>query len=121
MTKARLEIRQAESGDIASISALARRVYDDFVPYTRSEIRGQLNNYPEGCFVAILDGKLVGYCATMRIRGETALRPHSWDEITGNGYGSRHDPTGAWIPRCAERAWAVVFTRNGASWPSGST
>ena len=97
MTKARLEIRQAESGDIASISALARRVYDDFVPYTRSEIRGQLNNYPEGCFVAILDGKLVGYCATMRIRGETALRPHSWDEITGNGYGSRHDPTGDFL------------------------
>lgn len=64
MTKARLEIRQAETGDIPRIAALAKRVYDDFAPYTRSEIRGQLNNYPEGCFVAILDDRLVGYCAT---------------------------------------------------------
>ena len=97
MTKARLEIRQAESGDIPAIAALAKSDYDDFAPYTHSEIRGQLNNFPQGCFVAVLDGKLVGYCATMRLHGETVLRPHSWDEITGNGYGSRHDPTGDWL------------------------
>ena len=97
MTKARLEIRQAETSDIPRIAALAKRVYEDFAPYTRSEIRGQLNNYPDGCFVAILDDKLVGYCATMRLGGDKALRPHSWDEITGNGYGSRHDPTGDWL------------------------
>lgn len=97
MTKARLEIRQAESGDIAAIAAMAKRVYDDFAPYTRSEIRGQLNNYPEGCFIAKLDDKIVGYCASMRLGGDKALRPHSWDEITGNGYGSRHDPTGDFL------------------------
>lgn len=97
MSKARLEIRQAEIGDISRIAALAKRVYDEFVPYTRSEIRGQLNNYSEGCFVAILDNVLVGYCATMRIGGDKALRAHSWDEITGNGYGSRHDPIGDWL------------------------
>jgi len=33
----------------------------------------------------------------MRLGGDKALRPHSWDEITGNGYGSRHDPTGDWL------------------------
>ncbi|ANU07704.1 bifunctional GNAT family N-acetyltransferase/carbon-nitrogen hydrolase family protein [Paraurantiacibacter namhicola] len=97
MTKARLDIRQAETGDIRRIAALAKRVYEDFVPYTQSEIRGQLNNYPEGCFVAILDDTMVGYCATMRIAGEKALRPHTWDEITGNGYGSRHEPNGDFL------------------------
>ncbi|WAT18045.1 bifunctional GNAT family N-acetyltransferase/carbon-nitrogen hydrolase family protein [Aurantiacibacter sp. MUD11] len=97
MTKARLEVRQAETGDIRKIAALARRVYEDFAPYTQSEIRGQLNNYPEGCFVAFLDDRLIGYCASMRIGGDKALRPHSWDEITGNGYGSRHDPNGDWL------------------------
>ena len=97
MTKARLEVRQAQIGDIRRIAALAKRVYEDFAPYTQSEIRGQLNNYPEGCFVALLDDKLIGYCATMRISGDKALRPHGWDEITGNGYGSRHDPKGDWL------------------------
>jgi predicted amidohydrolase/ribosomal protein S18 acetylase RimI-like enzyme len=97
VTKARLEVRQADAGDAARIAALVRRVYDDFAPYTVGEIRGQLNNFPGGCFVAILDGKLVGYCASMRIAGAKALRPHSWDEITGNGFGSRHDPLGDWL------------------------
>jgi GNAT superfamily N-acetyltransferase len=56
-----------------------------------------LNNYREGCFGAFLDDKLIGYCASIRIGGDKALRPHSWDEITGNGYGSRHDPKGDWL------------------------
>ncbi|MFC4255354.1 GNAT family N-acetyltransferase [Altererythrobacter xixiisoli] len=97
MTKARLEVRQAKPGDVAAIAALVRRAYDDLPPYTRSELRGQLNNYGEGCFLAVLDGKVVGYCASMRLRGELALAQHSWDSITGNGYGSRHDPAGDWL------------------------
>ncbi|MXP40986.1 GNAT family N-acetyltransferase [Altererythrobacter soli] len=95
--KARLEIRQAKPADARSIAALAKRVYGDFEPYTLGEIRGQLNNFPDGCFVAVLDDKLIGYCASMRIAADKALRPHTWDEITGNGYGSRHDPTGDFL------------------------
>ena len=96
-SKARLELRQAQPGDASRIAALVRRAYDDLPAYSLGEIRGQLNNFPEGCFVAILDGTLVGYCASMRIGGDKALKPHSWDEITGNGYGSRHDPAGDWL------------------------
>lgn len=97
MSKARLEIRQAQTSDIKEIGALVQRVYDDQAPYPQRKLVGQLNNYPEGCFVAVLDGNLVGYCATMRMGGDKALRPHNWGEITGNGYGSRHDPTGNWL------------------------
>ncbi|OCC23052.1 carbon-nitrogen hydrolase [Croceicoccus estronivorus] len=95
--KPRLEVRQAQLSDAKAIAALVRRAYDDLPAYTMGEIRGQLNNFPEGCFIAKLDGKLVGYCASMRIDGDLALKPHTWDEITGNGFGSRHDPTGDWL------------------------
>lgn len=95
--KARLEIRQARPNDARAIAALARRVYGEFEPYTLGEIRGQLNNFPSGCFVAVLDERLIGYCASMRLAGNKALKPHTWDEITGNGYGSRHDPTGDFL------------------------
>ena len=95
--KARLEVRQAELGDVRAIADLVRRVYDDMPAYTHGEIRGQLNNYPDGCFVAKLDGKLVGYCATMRLSKRVALADHSWDEVTGNGFGSRHNPKGEWL------------------------
>ncbi|MCM8556742.1 bifunctional GNAT family N-acetyltransferase/carbon-nitrogen hydrolase family protein [Sphingomicrobium sediminis] len=95
--KARLEVRQASLSDIPGIVDLAARAYKDFVPYTAGEIRGQINNYPRGAFVAVLDDNIVGYCATMRISESIALSKHSWREITGGGFGSRHDPTGDWL------------------------
>ncbi|MEL7691325.1 GNAT family N-acetyltransferase [Citromicrobium bathyomarinum] len=96
-TKARLEVRQAKLKDVPEIAELVRRAYADLPPYTLGEIRGQLNNYREGCFVAKLDGVIVGYCASMRLKASVAMSDHSWDEVTGNGFGSRHDPTGDWL------------------------
>lgn len=95
--KRRLEIRNARAKDIRGIAGLVRRVYDDMPAYTHGEIRGQINNFPEGCFVALLDDEVVGYCATMQIAETLAFQEHDWDEITGNGFGSRHDPTGDWL------------------------
>ncbi|MDZ4275369.1 MAG: GNAT family N-acetyltransferase, partial [Erythrobacter sp.] len=94
---ARLEIRQARLKDVRAIGDLVRRAYDDLPAYTQGEIRGQINNYPEGCFVALFDGEVVGYCASMRLDERVALSDHTWDEVTGNGFGSRHDPTGDWL------------------------
>jgi predicted amidohydrolase/ribosomal protein S18 acetylase RimI-like enzyme len=96
-SKARLEIRQAKLKDVRAIGELVRRAYDDLPAYTQGEIRGQINNYPEGCFVALFDGAVVGYCASMRLDERVALADHTWDEVTGNGFGSRHDPTGDWL------------------------
>jgi predicted amidohydrolase/ribosomal protein S18 acetylase RimI-like enzyme len=96
-SKARLEVRQAKLKDVRAIGDLVRRAYDDLPAYTQGEIRGQINNYPEGCFVAKLDGVIVGYCASMRLDERVALSDHTWDEVTGNGFGSRHDPTGDWL------------------------
>lgn len=93
----RLEIRQAKLKDVRAIGELVRRAYDDLPAYTQGEIRGQINNYPEGCFVALFDGAVVGYCASMRLDERLALSDHTWDQVTGNGFGSRHDPTGAWL------------------------
>ncbi|MDC0887288.1 carbon-nitrogen hydrolase, partial [Altererythrobacter sp.] len=75
-SKARLEIRQAELADVRAIGDLIRRAYEDLPAYTHGEIRGQLNNYPAGCFVAKLDGKLVGYCASMRLSEKVAFGDH---------------------------------------------
>ena len=95
--KARLVVRRAMIKDIRGIAALIRRVYTELPPYKQSEIRGQINNFQEGCFVALLDDEVVGYCASMQLPEPVAFAPHDWDEITGNGYGSRHDPTGDWL------------------------
>ena len=96
-SKARLEVRQAKPSDVPGIVALVDRAYDRLPGYSRGMVRGQINNYPEGQFVAVYEGKISGYCASMRIDERVALAPHSWDEITNDGFGSRHDPTGDWL------------------------
>ena len=96
-SKPSLTVRNARVRDIPAIQALVAKVYTDIPGYTRSMLRGQLNQFPEGVFLAEYEGTVVGYCATFRIAGELALKEHSWTEITGNGYASRHDPDGDYL------------------------
>ena len=96
--KATLEVRQAKPADASGIIALVDRVYGDRMSsYSPGMIRAQINNYPDGQFVALYKGDLVGYCASMRLDERLALSPHNWEEITNDGFGSRHDPTGDWL------------------------
>ncbi|MDH5570949.1 MAG: GNAT family N-acetyltransferase [Gammaproteobacteria bacterium] len=98
-SQARLQIRNARLSDVASIRDLVERVYaGSGTPiYSESMLRGQINRFPEGQFVAEFDGHIVGYCATFIIEGRLAKRHHSWDEITGGGFASRHDPEGDYL------------------------
>ncbi|MDZ7662660.1 bifunctional GNAT family N-acetyltransferase/carbon-nitrogen hydrolase family protein [Thiohalophilus sp.] len=98
--RSHLTVRNATNQDVPAIAALTDRVYNSSTGqsgYSEGSIRGQINNYPDGQFVVLVDDKVVGYCATFRIAGKVALRPHTWAEITGNGYASRHDPKGEWL------------------------
>lgn len=94
-----LNVRMAIFKDIPEIADLSDKVYTDsgMEGYSRSAIRGQLNNFQQGQIVVTVNEKVVGYCATFRISGEVALKPHTWEGITNNGYASRHDPNGEWL------------------------
>lgn len=96
-TRPKLIVRNAELPDVADIAALSRRVYGEKEASSEDEIRGQINNFPEGQFVAEYEDRLVGYCATFIIGEEPVMRPHSWMEITGGGFASRHDPEGDYL------------------------
>ncbi len=93
-SKPRLIIRNATLADVGAIRELSRRVYGDDLAYTLGHIRGQINNFPEGQFVADYGGQVVGYCATFITEEALALAPHTWTEITGGAFASRHDPDG---------------------------
>ena len=64
-TKAKLVIRNAEPADAGKIVRLTSKVYGRGEGYTAAQIRGQINNFPDGQFVAEYEGKIVGYCATL--------------------------------------------------------
>ena len=92
-----LAIRLARLGDVPALAALSRRIYAPAPWNTQRMVRSQIVNFPEGQFVAELDGEIVGHCATFVIDEAAALSGHSWDEITGDGLASRHDPDGDWL------------------------
>lgn len=93
----RLIVRAARSGDIGAIQALTEKAYPAQGGYSRDQLRGQLNNFPEGQLVAEYEGDVVGYCATLCLPESQVLAPHTWTEITANGYGSTHDPDGDYL------------------------
>ena len=95
--KAKLIVRQATVRDIDVIIELMRRAYPEMPIFLPGHIKGQITAFPEGQFVAQYDSKIVGYAATFRIDEASALRPHTWTEITGAGYASRHDQNGEWL------------------------
>lgn len=92
--RSRLVVRTAKISDISVIRQLTVKAYPKQTPYTKDELRGQINNFPEGQLVAEYEGQIVGYCATIRLPEARVLAQHTWAEITGNGYGSTHDPDG---------------------------
>lgn len=92
--KARLIIRQAELTDVDAVSELSNRVFGREISSSRANVRGHINHFPQGQFVAEYDGRIVGYCATCRLAETVAMSDQSWDELTGYGFASRHDPMG---------------------------
>lgn len=90
----KLLIRTATIDDVNEICALSEKVYSAEWCYSPKMVRSQITNFPEGQFVAVFDNKVVGHAATFIIKESIAIKPHTWKEITGGGYASRHDPDG---------------------------
>lgn len=95
----KLVVRNARPADATGIADLTSRVYagTGMHGYSEGAVMGQINNFPQGQFVVLVDERIVAYCATFRIGEAIGLKSHTWTEITGNGYASRHDPKGEWL------------------------
>lgn len=93
-TRAKLVVRPALAADAKAVAALSTKIYGRNQGLSQAQVRGQINNFPEGQFVAEYEGVIVGHCATLIVPQEIAFAPHSWSEITGGGFGTRHDSAG---------------------------
>lgn len=97
MEKTKLEIRNATLKDIPGIMSLVTKVYTVMGGYKKPMLRGQITNYKAGCFVVLLDQKIIAYSASLLVDEKVAITPHSWEEITANGYGSTHNAEGDFL------------------------
>ncbi len=94
-----LVVRNALPSDAAAIAAFTERVWADAQTsgYTEAMIRSHIRRFPEGQFLVLHQEQVIGYCATFRVAEEKAMRRHTWMDITGDGFASRHDPSGDWL------------------------
>lgn len=96
-TMSKVIVRSALKEDAIQLQELCRRSYPKIAPYSIDILRAQIENFPNGQFVAVIDGRIAGYAASIRLNGAKCLREHSWIEITGGGYGSTHEPDGEYL------------------------
>lgn len=95
--KSHIELRNATIKDIPEVIELSKKVYQGHGAYKKEMIRGHITNFKEGCFVITKNERIVAYSASMLIDEQNALRPHSWKEITGGGFGVTHNPDGEYL------------------------
>ncbi len=95
--KGRLTLRNANFEDIEGITSLVGRVYPNLGNYSKEMIRGQISHFAEGCFVVLIDDKIIAYSASLIIDEQTALSNHTWKTGTGGGFGSTHKNDGEFL------------------------
>jgi predicted amidohydrolase/GNAT superfamily N-acetyltransferase len=93
----KLVVRAASAADVQGIARLVELAYPGMATYTYAMLRGQINAFPLGVWVSTYADEIVGYCATIRLSEKRALEPHTWQEVTGGGYGSTHDENGEFL------------------------
>ncbi|MGE0172602.1 MAG: GNAT family N-acetyltransferase [Oligoflexales bacterium] len=95
--KISLIVREATKEDVAGIEEVYAKVYGQGQPYGPEILGAQIQNFPEGQFVAEYNGKIIGYCASIILPESVVMKPHTWREATNSGYGSTHDPDGDYL------------------------
>lgn len=83
--------------DIPALVAVQRDCYPGMPEETfmdERKLRMQLAAFPEGQFLAEVDGRIIGYATSLIVILDDESPWHSYDEITGVGTFGTHDPAG---------------------------
>ncbi|WP_373500688.1 GNAT family N-acetyltransferase [Desulfococcus sp.] len=95
-TKSKVTTRRCRIGDIPELIECSRRIYADYPPeytYTERQYEMQLKTFPDGQFVAVADGKIVGYATSIIVNIDDDYW-YTVDEISGASTFSTHNPDG---------------------------
>jgi predicted amidohydrolase/ribosomal protein S18 acetylase RimI-like enzyme len=96
-TKRKIIIRKTTFQDAEAINRVVSKCYPGVPPYPADALRAQIIHFPEGQLVVEYEKVIIGFCITFIISEEAAMKPHTWKEITGSSFASRHDPLGDFL------------------------
>lgn len=80
--------------DIEAILRMQDECFPGMDPWERAHLESHLNIFPEGQFVAELDGEIIGSCSSLIINFDEYDDRHTWDDVTDEGYITNHNPEG---------------------------
>lgn len=87
-------VRAARLEDYAAVRALQRESAPYVPPCSLKQFESRIHAFPEGQFVATLDGQVVGASGSLIVDWDDYGAEHTWRSITGDGYFSTHDARG---------------------------
>ncbi len=89
-----VRIRHMLRSDVAAAIALQDRVYRSIPPFTPDQFDSLLGRFPDGQFVAEVDGKFVGMAISLLVLWDDYSLHHTWDSVTGSCEFDTHDQNG---------------------------
>ena len=95
--KKKIIVRKTTFADGPRINEVVQSCYPGVPPYPSDALRAHIIHFPQGQIAVEYEGKVVGFCITFIISEAEAMKPHTWKEITGSGFASRHDPLGDFL------------------------
>lgn len=93
-------IRQTDAKDAGQLEQLQVLVFPTLADEERfkaEHYRRHVELFPEGQFVAELDGRIVGMTTTIRYHFDFDAADHSFEEMIDGGWLSAHQPDGDWL------------------------
>jgi len=93
------QVRQRRPEDLFQVARLMARTYPPPHPaeavWSEEALLEHIHRFPQGQILAEgPDGQILGDSTGMRVDLQTAIRPHTWREITARGHLTTHDPGG---------------------------
>lgn len=87
-------VRQMKRKDIDEVVELSKLSFPNMEPWTRKELESHLDIFPEGQICVEYDGRVIASASSLIIDFDEYDDKHTYDEITGEGYITNHDPEG---------------------------
>lgn len=95
--KSGLKVRRWKKDDLSELVRCHAAIYgeyDDEDLYDLRKFEHQFHHFPEGQYLAELNGKIVGYGCTIIVQLDDDNDYYTYSEITGSGSFTTHNPSG---------------------------
>lgn len=96
--RGKIRTRNWREEDIQALIACHKAAYSDYPAngghYTKRNFAMQLAAFPEGQFLAEVDGQVVGYATSIIVQLDDENQLYTYNEITGSDSFSTHEPGG---------------------------